>query len=61
MYSKLVGGWKSIKNNLIVLAPAICAGILEFFRVLPEHISVKYALPIGFITYYIKNWLQNKD
>jgi hypothetical protein len=60
-YSKLTGVWKSVVNNLVVLGPAIVAGLLEFMAALPEGIAVKYALPLGLLTYFLKNWYKNKD
>ena len=59
-YSFWTGVWKAIKNGVIVLGPAGAAAILEFFRLLPPDISTKYALWVGFITYFIKNYLENR-
>jgi hypothetical protein len=61
MYSVTTGIWKSIKNGLIVIGPALVAGVLEFFNALPPDISTKYALWIGLATYFIKNWFENRD
>jgi len=59
-YSVKIGIWKSLKNGLIVLGPAIAAAVLEFINVLPPEISLKYALPLGFVTYFIKNLITVK-
>jgi len=55
-YNFWLGLWKSLKNSLVVLAPAI----LAFLANLPEDQIIKYALPLGFVTYLIKNYIQVK-
>jgi len=55
-YSFWTGLWKTIKNGLIVLAPSIVA----FITNLPADIQTVYAMPIGFILYFIKNYIQNR-
>jgi hypothetical protein len=61
VYSVVIGVWKSIKNNLIVFAPSIIAAGLAFVDALPPGIKVEYALPLGLVTYFLKNWHQNKN
>ena len=59
-YSPLMGVYKTIKNGLLILGPAIIAGVLQFINVLPLEIQAAYALPIGLIVYFIKNYIENK-
>jgi hypothetical protein len=55
-YSIKLGLWKTIKNTLVVLSPAI----ISFLAQLPDEVTVKYAMPIGFIVYFVKNYIQVK-
>ena len=49
-YSWKTGGWKSIKNWLIVWSPAILAFLLN--------VPAQYAGLGGLIAYFIKNFIQ---
>jgi len=60
-YSVVTGLWKTLVNNLVVLGPALAGGVLEFIRLLPEGVSVQYGLYLGLVTYFLKNYLKNKD
>lgn len=55
-YSFKIGIWKSVKNTLIVLAPAL----ISFIANLPDEVTVKYAMPLGLICYFLKNLVQVK-
>jgi hypothetical protein len=55
-YSVKTGIWKSIKNWVIVLAPSI----LAFLANLPEEWKLAYAPLLGMVTYFLKNWYENK-
>jgi len=56
MYSLKIGILKTIKNGAIILAPAVVA----FLLALPEDVQIKYAMPIGLLLYFIKNWIENR-
>lgn len=56
-YSLKTGIWKTIKNGIIVLAPSI----LAFAANLPDDVKVQYAMPLGFVLYFVKNLLENKN
>jgi len=56
-YSFWLGVWKSLKNGIIVLAPSIIA----FLSNLPPEIAATYAMPIGFVLYFLKNYIQNRN
>jgi len=55
-YKIEIGVWKTIKNGLIMFGPSIVA----FIGNLPESIKVQYALPIGLVLYFIKNFIENR-
>lgn len=55
-YSVVLGIWKTIKNGLVVLAPSI----LAFIGALPPEIQVEHTIVLGFIIYFIKNFIQVK-
>jgi len=60
-YNLSVGIWKSIKNWLVTVAPAIVAGWTAFVNNLPQDQQV-YAMALaGFVGYLVKNWFENKD
>jgi len=54
-YSIKLGLWKTVKNFVIVAGPAI----LAFMAALPEDVVIKYALPLGLLSYFIKNLIEN--
>lgn len=56
-YSFKTGVWKTFKNGVIMLGPAL----LAFLANLPLDVQTKYAPLIGLIAYFIKNWYENKD
>jgi hypothetical protein len=60
-YSVITGLWKSLKNVAIVIGvPAILFLINNYAQWLPESYNT-VALPIiGFISYFIKNYIENK-
>ena len=60
-YSVSTGLWKTLKNGLIVLGPAIAAGALAFIGALPEDIAYRYSVPLGFAMYFIKNYIENRN
>jgi hypothetical protein len=55
-YSLKTGIWKTLKNGLIVLGPSIIA----FVAALPADVQIKYAAPLGFLLYFIKNYIENR-
>ena len=62
-YSKILGVWKSVKNTIIVLVPALAAGWLAFTQNVPAEIYGLPTQPIimavgGFLTYMLKNYIQ---
>ena len=60
-YSFGIGIWKSIKNVAIVMGiPAVILLADNYTQWLPDSYNV-VALPIiGFISYFVKNYIQNK-
>jgi len=56
-YSLKTGIWKTLLNGVIVLAPSI----ISFIAQLPEEVTVKYTIPIGFLLYFLKNLIKNKN
>ena len=55
-YSPLIGVRKSVKNWIIVFGPAI----LAFLANLPEEWKLAYAPLLGLLTYFIKNYFENR-
>ena len=60
-YSFWTGVWKSIKNTVIVLLPAMGAGWLAFVAALPAEWQGVAGFVGGFLAYLAKNYFQNKD
>ena len=59
-YSFLTGLWKSAKNTIIILTPAIGSGWLAFQANAPEEYQVPIMAIGGFVTYLLKNFYQVK-
>ena len=59
-YSFLLGIWKSIKNTVIVLAPALIAGWAAFEVKLPPEQNTMIMAIAGFLVYLLKNYIQVK-
>ena len=59
-YSLKLGIWKSIKNGLIVMLPALGAGWLAFTQNVPAEYNVYITLAGGFFAYFVKNFIENK-
>ena len=61
-YSFKTGLWKSLKNTLIVVGiPALVLFVDNWATIIPDEWNA-YAAPImGFASYLVKNWIQNKD
>jgi len=51
-YNFLVGVWKTLKNLLIVFAPAIMAFLLQ--------VPIEYTPIASFLVYLLKNYIENK-
>lgn len=51
-YSFWIGLKKTIKNCLVVFAPAILAFL--------ANVPAEYGVIAGFVTYLFKNWLENR-
>jgi len=51
-YSFGIGLWKSLKNVLIVFAPALLAFL--------ANVPLEYVPIASFIAYFIKNYIENK-
>ena len=60
-YSFKIGLWKSLKNTAIVIGvPALIFLIDNWTQWIPDEYNA-WALPIfGFLSYLVKNYLQNK-
>jgi len=60
-YKVSIGIWKSIKNVVIVMGiPALVLLLDNWAQWIPDEYH-KFALPIiGFISYLVKNYIQNK-
>lgn len=60
-YEIKIGCWKSIKNVAIVMGiPALILLLDNYTQWIPDEYH-KFALPIiGLISYFVKNWIQNK-
>lgn len=61
-YSFKVGLIKSLKNLAIVVGiPSLALFVDNWTQIIPEEWNV-YAVPImGFISYFVKNYIQNKN
>jgi len=60
-YEIKIGVWKSIKNVLIVWGvPALILLVGEWQNWVPADYHRITAPIIGLISYFIKNWIQNK-
>ena len=60
-YSFLIGLWKSLKNVLIVAGiPALILLIDNWTEWIPNAWNVWAAPLIGFIAYFVKNYIVNK-
>ena len=59
-YSLLTGIWKSIKTNIIVLAPAIIAGWAAFEAELPAEHNTTIMVVAAFLVYLLKNYISVK-
>jgi len=59
-YSFFMGLWKSIKNTVIILAPAAGAGWLAFQAEAPVEYQPFIMALGGFIVYMFKNYIQVK-
>jgi hypothetical protein len=55
-----LGLWKSLKNTLVVFAPAVLAGWYAFESNVPVEYAGFIAFVGGFITYMLKNYIQVK-
>ena len=60
-YSFGIGLWKSLKNTAIVIGiPMVLYVINNWQEWMPSRYN-KYALPVfGFISYFVKNFIENK-
>ena len=61
-YSIKTGLWKSIKNTAIIVdIPALILFVDNWTQIIPNEWNV-YAAPImGFISYFVKNYIQNRN
>ena len=59
-YSFLIGIWKSVKNTVIVLLPALGAGYAAFLNNVPQDYHWFFMALGGFFAYLVKNYFQNK-
>jgi len=60
-YKISTGGWKSLKNVLIVWAiPAVLLLADNYTEWVPNKYHVPAAGILGFVSYFIKNWIENK-
>ena len=60
-YSIKVGLWKALKNLLVVVGiPSLILFVDNWTKIIPSEWNV-YAVPVmGFVAYFVKNYLQNK-
>lgn len=61
-YSLKTGLWKSLKNTAIVIGvPALIFLLDNWTQWIPGEYT-KFALPIfGFLSYFVKNYIENKN
>jgi len=61
-YSISIGAWKSLKNLAIVVGiPALVLFVDNWTQILPSEWT-SFAAPImGFVAYFVKNYIQNKN
>jgi hypothetical protein len=60
-YSFGLGIWKSLKNlGIIVGIPALALLIDNWAQIFPQEWNTWLAPVMGFIAYFVKNWIQNK-
>jgi hypothetical protein len=59
-YSLQTGLWKTIKNGLVVLAPALAAGYMAFLAAAPAEWQQPISVIAGFAGYFVKNWFSNR-
>lgn len=57
-YSFLIGLKKTAKNTLIVLGPALLAGLTTFSEEVPMEYQFLTVLT-GFVAYFLKNFVEN--
>lgn len=57
-YSWWIGVQKSLKNGLIVLGPALIAGLLAFRDEVPPGYQF-IGVGLGLVAYFIKNFIQH--
>ena len=61
-YSVKIGLGKSVKNVLITfVAPAVLYLLNGYTQWMPAETATMLAPVIGFVSYFIKNWLKNKN
>jgi len=60
-YSFKIGIWKSLKNLAIIVGiPALVLFVDNWTQIIPNEWTV-YAVPImGFISYFVKNYIENR-
>ena len=59
-YNIVTGVWKTIKNSLLLFWPSIITGVLAFMQALPPEFQAEHAILIGLVTYFIKNYKENR-
>lgn len=60
-YNWKIGVWKSLKNLAIVVGiPALLLFINNWTQILPEEWHTVAAPIMGFVAYFVKNYIQNK-
>lgn len=61
-YSLKIGAWKSLKNLAIVVGiPALILFIDNWTSIIPEEWTAIAAPIMGFVSYFVKNYIENKD
>ena len=60
-YSKLIGLKKTLKNIIVTFGlPALLVILNHWTEIVPKEYVVAWAPIIGAITYYVKNYVENK-
>ena len=61
-YSFYIGLWKSLKNLAIVVGiPALVLFVDNWTQILPDEWTSIAAPIMGFVAYFVKNYLQFRD
>lgn len=61
-YKISIGIWKSLKNLAIIVGiPALVLFVDNWTSILPDEWNVIATPIMGFVAYFIKNWIENRN